>query len=139
MYDHLERTVLMADDDEDDCLLARDAFEQSFAKVRFLCVEDGIELLEYLFSSVQDGGPDCLPNLILLDLNMPRKDGRQALREIKSHPAFRNIPIVVLTTSWEENDMVLSREMGADSYITKPEKFDLWVGIMSSLADKWLQ
>ena len=80
-----------------------------------------------------------LPGLILLDLNMPGKDGRQALKEIKSFPAFRDIPIVVLTTSREEKDVVFSREMGADSFITKPVKFDHWVRMMTSLADKWLQ
>jgi CheY-like chemotaxis protein len=131
----------MADDDEDDCLLARDAFEQAHSNGTFLCVEDGEELMGYLLGSLESGarGPQRLPGLILLDLNMPRKDGRQALKEIKSFPAFRDIPIVVLTTSHEEKDIVFSREMGADSFITKPVKFDHWVRMMTSLADKWLQ
>ena len=141
MPDYIKPAVLMADDDEDDCLLARDAFEQAHSNGDFLCVEDGDELMRYLMGSLQSGaqGPRCLPGLILLDLNMPGKDGRQALKEIKSCPAFRDIPIVVLTTSREEKDVVFSREMGADSFITKPVKFDHWVRMMTSLADKWLQ
>jgi two-component system response regulator len=69
---------------------------------------------------------------------MPRKDGRQALREIKSIPAFQSIPIVVLTTSREEKDLLFSREMGANSFITKPVRFGEWVEMMKSLAEKWL-
>lgn len=126
----------MADDDEDDCLLARDAFEQALLKGSFLCVEDGNELLESLKSVA--GEPEYLPDLILLDLNMPRKDGREALKEIKSYPEFRDIPIVVFTSSREEKDVVFSREMGADSFITKPAKFDHWVQLMTCLAEKWL-
>jgi len=132
--------VLMADDDDDDCLLARDAFEQSKARGAFYCVEDGVELLEYLSGSGKEGEEDrsSLPALILLDLNMPRKDGRQALMEIKSIPTFKDIPIVVLTTSREEKDIAFSRDMGADSFITKPAAFDEWIEIMKSLADTWL-
>lgn len=132
--------VLMADDDEDDCLLARDAFEESKAPGAFHCVEDGIELLDYLSSSGRRGEKNRtrLPALILLDLNMPRKDGRQALREIKSIPAFKNIPIVVLTTSREEKDIAFSRDMGADSFITKPATFGEWLEMMRSLAQSWL-
>jgi CheY-like chemotaxis protein len=126
----------MADDDEDDRLLARDAFEQTISKGSFLCVEDGNELLESLKSVA--GEPGYLPDLILLDLNMPRKDGREALKEIKSFPAFRDIPVVVLTSSREEKDIVFSREMGANSFITKPVKFDHWIQMMTCLAEKWL-
>jgi CheY-like chemotaxis protein len=129
--------VLMADDDDDDCLLAREAFEECGAPGAFHCVENGIELLDYLFRSgkyeVRSDVP--LPALILLDLNMPLKDGRQALREIKSIPELRNIPIVVLTTSREEKDILYTREMGADSFITKPALFSEWVGIMKLLTE----
>ena len=79
-----------------------------------------------------------LPSLILLDLNMPRKDGRQALKEIKSTAALQNIPVVVLTTSREEKDIVFSREMGADSFITKPSSFGEWVKMMKSLTNDYL-
>ena len=136
-----EPVVVMADDDDDDCLLARHAFEESKAPGVLYCVEDGVELLDFLSHCGKyesDGHTPC-PALILLDLNMPRKDGRQALREIKSIPAFQNIPVVVLTTSREEKDVILSREMGADSFITKPSLFDAWVEMMKSLAENWLR
>ncbi len=132
--------VVMADDDDDDCMLAKDAFAESLAPGAIHCVEDGIELLDYLEGIEEDGINDRkdLPALILLDLNMPRKDGRQALKEIKSTPAFQGIPIVVLTTSREERDIIFSREMGANSFITKPATFDEWVDMMKSLVEKWL-
>ena len=124
--------VVMADDDEDDCLLARDAFKQSGSRGIFVCVEDGMKLLDHL------SNPHPLPALILLDLNMPRKDGRQTLKEMKGIPRLKDIPVVVFTTSREEKDMALSREMGANSFITKPVLFDDWVMIMRLLADEWL-
>lgn len=124
--------VLMADDDEDDCILAKDAFAESGAQGVLGFVENGLELMSSLFRSA------ALPALILLDLNMPLKDGREVLKEIKSIPQFMNIPIVVLTTSREEKDVNYSCEMGAKSFITKPATFDGWVEIMKSLSDKWL-
>ena len=135
-----EPVVLMADDDDDDCMLARDAFEESRTRAAFHCVGDGIELLDYLLGSGKSGEEDRarFPALILLDLNMPRKDGRQALREIKATPSFREIPIVVLSTSQEERDIVFSREMGAESFFTKPATFGEWVDMMKSLAESWL-
>ncbi len=130
-------TVLMADDDEEDCLLAAEAFAESGAKAVFSCVLDGIELMQrlsarYLSETVE------LPNLILLDLNMPRKDGRQALLEIKADPVFQHIPIVILTTSKEEMDIAFSMKAGAESFVTKPTTFEDWVEIMKSLAGSWL-
>jgi CheY-like chemotaxis protein len=124
--------VVMADDDDDDCLLARDAFKRSGSPGIFRCVEDGIKLLDYLSNC------HYLPALLLLDLNMPQKDGRQTLREIKAIPRFQNIPVVVFTTSMEEKDSVFCHEMGANSFITKPTLFEDWVRIMRSLADEWL-
>ena len=124
--------VLMADDDDDDCMLARDAFQASATQVMMHFVEDGVELLKHLSRSITP------PALILLDLNMPRKDGRQALKEIRSMPAFRSIPIVVLTTSQEKDDFIYCQETGVNSFITKPASFSEWVEIMRSLADTWL-
>lgn len=132
--------ILMADDDEDDCLLAGEALEESNAPGTLACVEDGIKLLEYLArcrNPPQEAGTP-LPALILLDLNMPRKTGRQALAEIKSIPAFQDIPIVVLTTSREEKDIAFCRKMGVKDFITKPAAFGEWVEIMKSLAGNWL-
>jgi CheY-like chemotaxis protein len=125
--------VLMADDDDDDCALAKDAFEQSGVSGTIECVEDGIILMEHL------SGSGTLPALILLDLNMPRKDGRQVLREIKLIPDLKSVPIVVLTTSQEEKDIAFSRQMGAKSFITKPARFSEWVEMMKSLAADWLE
>jgi CheY-like chemotaxis protein len=129
--------VLMADDDAEDCMLATEAFEASGAAAAFSCVKDGMELLDHLTErSRSDGGG--LPRLILLDLNMPRKDGREALVEIKSEPALRHIPIVILTTSREDRDIAFTKKAGANSFITKPDTFDEWVQIMRSLAEHWL-
>jgi CheY-like chemotaxis protein len=124
--------VLMADDDDDDCMLAKDAFDESGVNGALRCVENGLELMDYLFSS------NPRPVLILLDLNMPQKDGRQALKEIKAIPALQSIPIVVLTTSQEERDVFYCREMGANSFVTKPASFTEWIKIMKSLANYWI-
>jgi CheY-like chemotaxis protein len=125
--------LLMADDDEDDCTLAKDAFRESGARGIIKCVVDGVALMDYLSRS------DPLPGLILLDLNMPRKDGRQALQEIKSDPKLQAIPIVILTTSREKEDMAYTRAMGAEDFITKPRAYGQWVDIMKGLSAKWLE
>jgi CheY-like chemotaxis protein len=129
--------ILMADDDEEDCMLAAEAFAKSGAKADFSCVLDGIELMQHL-SARSPSQTGELPNLILLDLNMPRKDGREALREIKADPALKHIPIVVLTTSKEEKDIAFSMKAGAQAFVTKPAVFEDWVEIMKSLAGSWL-
>jgi len=130
-------TVLMADDDLDDCMLAEEAFAESGTKAAFSCVLDGVELMGYLAERSRVNPAD-LPSLILLDLNMPRKSGREALIEIKAKPALQHIPIIILTTSKEEKDVSFSMKAGAKSFITKPESFDEWVMIMKSLAESWL-
>ena len=137
MSDGNPETVLMADDDAEDCMLATEAFSESGAKAKFTCVVDGMELMDYLseHSSHETKG---VPVLILLDLNMPRKDGREALVEIKSEPALQHIPIVILTTSEEPRDIAFTMKAGAESFITKPASFDEWVEMMKSLAERWL-
>jgi CheY-like chemotaxis protein len=129
--------VLMADDDQEDCLLATEALSESGAQVNIAFVEDGIELIEYLLDRVQ-ARDSRLPGLILLDLNMPRKDGREALAEIKGEPALKDIPIVIFTTSEDARDIELTMKGGAESFLTKPDSFDEWVKIMKSLTEKWL-
>ncbi|MGC8492990.1 MAG: response regulator [Syntrophobacteraceae bacterium] len=131
------KAVVMADDDADDCMLAKEAFTESGARALFFCVEDGMELLDYL-ARLCASGKNGLPALILLDLNMPRKDGRAALVEIKSQPLLKSIPIVILTTSGEQRDIEFTARAGADSFITKPESFDKWIEMMKSLAKTWL-
>ena len=105
-------TVLMADDDPDDCLFVKEAFTETRVPKDFLCLEDAQELLEYLRRQGKYAGSSLFPypDLILLDLNMPRKDGREVLMEIKADPDFRTIPIVMLTTSRDEKDIAGSYE-----------------------------
>lgn len=131
-------TIVMADDDADDRMLARDAMEESRLGNAFRFVEDGQELMEYLTRTGKYASEDApRPGLILLDLNMPRKDGRQALREIKSDPELRSIPIVVLTTSKAEEDVLRSYDLGANSFITKPVTFERLVEIVRGLGMYW--
>lgn len=134
-------TILMADDDEDDRLLARDALQESRVLNNFICVEDGVELMEYLRQEGRfaDSVSYPRPSLILLDLNMPRMDGREALAEIKSDPALRGIPVIILTTSSAEEDMVNGYNLGAASFITKPVTFESLVKLMTSLGNYWIE
>ncbi len=132
------KTVLMADDDAEDCWLATEAFAESGAKAALSCVLDGTQLMSYLKEHSRSESKR-LPDLILLDLNMPGKDGRDALIEIKSDPVLRHIPIVVLTTSEEPEDADLTLKAGAELFITKPATFSEWVEMMKSLAEQWIQ
>ena len=134
-------TILMADDDRDDCLLVKDAFKESRLANDLRFVEDGEELMDYLYhrGKYADAKISPKPGLILLDLNMPRKDGREALGEIKSDHDLRSIPIVVLTTSKQEEDILRSYDVGANSYVTKPVTFKELVEVMKSLGKYWLE
>ena len=133
-------TILMADDDEEDRMLTKEAWEQSRVANDLRFVEDGEELMEYLERRGQYTDPkdSPRPGLILLDLNMPRKDGREALRDIKACAELRGIPIVVMTTSSAEEDIFRSYDVGASSYITKPVTFDGLVQIVRQLGCYWL-
>ena len=134
-------TLLLADDDPDDRLLARQALEKSRLANDLRCVEDGEELLDYLRRRGKYADPkeSPRPGLVLLDLNMPRKAGREALREIKSDPKLRDIPVVVLTTSKAEEDIARSYNLGVNSYITKPVKFSALVEVMRALGKYWFE
>ncbi len=134
-------TILMADDDEDDRQLARDALVESRLRNELRCVEDGEELIEYLTRKgrYEDPASSPRPGLILLDLNMPRMDGREALQIIKSIPELRMIPVVVLTTSKTEEDICRSYDLGASSYITKPVTFGGLVETVQALGKYWLE
>jgi CheY-like chemotaxis protein len=131
-------TVLMADDDEDDRLLARDAFHESEVDVDLRFVEDGQELLEYLHGQGPWAGAPR-PSLILLDLNMPRKDGREALAAIKSSPALRRIPVVVISTSKAEEDVVRSYDLGVSSFISKPVTYESLLALVRTLSHYWFR
>lgn len=134
-------TILMADDDEDDRLLTQDALRESRVLNSLHFVEDGVDLMEYLRKEGKyaTGAPCPRPSLILLDLNMPRMDGREALRNIKSDENLRGIPVVILTTSKQEEDMVRGYNLGAASYITKPVNFDGLVDLMRALGKYWVE
>jgi CheY-like chemotaxis protein len=131
--------ILMADDDPDDRELTRDALVESRLANELHFVEDGVALLDYLHrrGAYSRPGSAPRPGVILLDLNMPRMDGREALREIKADPELRNIPVVVLTTSKAEEDIAQSYDMGANSFISKPVTFQGLVEVVRSLGKYW--
>ena len=131
----------MAEDDADDRLMAREAFEECRLGNPLQFVGDGEELMDYLNrrGKYADDVLYPMPGLILLDLNMPRKDGREALREIKSDPALRDIPVVVLTTSKAEQDVADSYGDGANSFITKPVSFAALIEVVRTVGKYWLQ
>ena len=134
-------TILMADDDPDDQLLCEEALEESRLTSSFKFVDDGEALLDYLHQrgSYAPPAPCPRPSLILLDLNMPKKGGREALKEIKTDPNLRQIPIVILTTSTAEADIFHSYDLGANSFITKPATFDELVEIMTAIYRYWFE
>ena len=133
-------TILLADDDEDDRLMTRDALRDARLHNDLRFVVDGVDLLEYLRGQGRyAGGENPRPDLILLDLNMPRKDGREALAEIKGDPNLRSIPIVVLTTSKAEEDLVRTYDLGVNSFITKPVTFLGLVEVMKVFKRYWLE
>ena len=134
-------TILMADDDPDDRQMTRDAFRDAHLANDLRFVEDGVELLDYLFrrGKYSDPASSPRPGIILLDLNMPRKDGREALQELKSDPRFRSIRVIVLTTSKAEEDIARSYHLSAASYITKPVTFEALVEVVRMLGKYWLE
>ena len=134
-------TILMADDDPDDRQLTKEALEEGrlINDIRF--VENGEELMDYLHKRAKYAPPveAPRPGLILLDLNMPRKDGRTVLKEIKGDPALRTIPVVVLTTSKADEDVYRSYDLGVNSYIVKPVTFEALVDILQTLEKYWFE
>ncbi|WP_080239360.1 response regulator [Spirosoma rigui] len=130
--------ILLVDDDEDDRYLTREAFHQHYPKSRISFAEDGEDLLDFLnYRGRYVGAVHTLPELILLDLNMPRKDGREVLREIKADDQFRHIPIVVLTTSDAKDDIETSYYNGANSFITKPPTFQRLSEVTKAIGQYW--
>lgn len=131
-------TILLADDDEDDRMNTQHAFRAHHLVNELRFAVDGEDLMDYLLKrGAHVDAPR--PGLILLDLNMPRKDGREALREIKADPDLRNIPVVVLTTSGEEEDILKTYDLGANSFIRKPVGFDALVRIIDTIGQYWFQ
>jgi two-component system response regulator len=134
-------TILMADDDADDRLMTKEAFEESRLANDLRFVENGVELMDYLCRRGKFADPDSSPRpgLILLDLNMPLKDGREALAEIKADPKLKNIRIVILTTSKAEEDILRTYNLSAASYITKPVTFEGLIDVIKTLGKYWLE
>lgn len=134
-------TILMADDDADDRTLTKDALEEGRLMNEIRFVENGEELLDYLRKQGRYAPPAEAPRpgLILLDLNMPRKDGRAVLKDIKSDPELRTIPVVVLTTSKADEDVYRSYDLGVNSYIVKPVTFEALVDILQTLEKYWFE
>jgi CheY-like chemotaxis protein len=135
-------TILMADDDEEDRELARDALQDARLANDMRFVVDGQDLMDYLRREGGYADPSVdapWPGIILLDLNMPKKDGREALAEIKADPGLHNIPIVVLTTSKDEEDVLRTYDLGANSFITKPVTFAGLVEVMRTWTRYWFE
>jgi len=134
-------TILLAEDDPDDRLMAQEALEESHLANELYIVEDGEELMDYLLRRNKYTNPitSPRPGLILLDLNMPRKDGREALVEIRQHPRLCTIPIVVLTTSKAEEDIFRTYRYGANSFISKPVSFEGLVQVVKALKHYWFE
>ncbi len=134
-------TILLADDDEDDRLMTRDALRDARLHNDLRTVVDGVELMEYLRREGRfaDERESPRPGMILLDLNMPRMDGREALAAIKADPELRSIPVVVLTTSKAEEDVVRTYDLGVNSFITKPVTFLGLVEVMKVFSRYWME
>jgi CheY-like chemotaxis protein len=141
MHDKKPVIILMADDDDDDYMLTQKALKKSKLLNNLYRVRDGEELMEFLFhrGAYSDEKNAPRPGVILLDLNMPKKDGREALREIKADSDLKDIPIVVFTTSKAEEDIYRSYKLGVNSFITKPVTFDSLIDVMSALGKYWFE
>ncbi len=132
-------TVLVAEDDEDDKLLIIKAFARSLPKENVICVEDGEALIQYLKREAPFDKPEenPLPDIILLDLNMPRKDGKAALAEIKNNEILKKIPVIIFTTSNLKDDIDISYELGGNSFITKPNTFEGLIKVTEEIERYW--
>lgn len=141
MGDAVQFRILVADDDADDRMLIEEAFDESETGNEIEFVKDGEELLEYLRceGAFKDRSPERDPGIILLDLNMPRKDGRVALKEIKEDPKLRQIPVIVLTTSGADEDIVQTYQLGVSSFITKPKSFEELLNLVTVLTSYWME
>lgn len=133
--------ILIADDDAEDRMLIMDALKESRLKNKVQYVENGEELLQYLHNKGEysDKKKYPMPGIILLDLNMPKKDGRESLKEIKADKKLRSIPIIILTTSKAEEDIIKTYDLGVSSFITKPVSFSAMVEVMNTLKKYWFE
>ena len=133
--------ILMAEDDPEDAMLARDALHEAKLINPLVAVEDGQQLMDYLHctGAFAPPHPAVRPGIILLDLKMPKKDGKEALAEIRSDPTLRDIPVVILTTSKADEEVIRSYSLGANSFIVKPVSFEGLVDVMRSIETYWFE
>src|SRR5262249_13736513 len=133
--------ILIAEDDADDRYLLQTAFSEIGYPERIDFVENGIEVLNYLDTNYTQNSSDdkALPGFILLDLNMPKKDGREVLKELKSHPVFKKIPVIVFTTTKNEIEIKRCYELGANSYVVKPLTFDDLLMVVENIRSYWFK
>jgi CheY-like chemotaxis protein len=134
-------TILIADDDPDDRQLTKEALEENYLLNDLRFVEDGEDLMNYLHrrGNYKDPADSPRPGLILLDLNMPKKDGREALKEIKSDPQLKSIPVIVLTTSKAEEDILKTYNLGVNCFISKPVSFKELIDVTKSIGKYWFE
>jgi CheY-like chemotaxis protein len=132
------KRILLAEDNENDVELTLTALQECRLSNEVEVVRDGAEALDYIYQRGKySGRGDCLPCVILLDLKMPRVDGLEVLRQIKSDPALRHIPVVMLTSSREEKDLVLSYDLGVNAFVVKPVDFDQFLQAIRALGMFW--
>lgn len=132
--------ILIAEDDADDRFLLQTAFSENGFEDRLHFVENGVEVMDHLHD-LNNAGNDTasMPRFILLDLNMPKKDGREVLKEIKQNPEWKKIPVVIFSTTSNEQEMLRCYELGANSYVTKPNSFEHLLEIVATLREYWVQ
>src|ERR1700744_1932722 len=131
--------ILIAEDDADDRFLLKAAFEENGFNDKLHFVENGVEVLEYLHTLTQGVNEVKTPRFILLDLNMPKKDGREVLKEIKQNVLLKKIPVIIFSTTNNEQEMRRCYELGANSYITKPNSFENLIKTVAALRSYWTQ
>ncbi|WP_461095553.1 response regulator [Spirosoma luteolum] len=132
-------TILIADDDPDDRMFLEQAMRQNGYNQVIRCVDDGEDLMAYLRREGKYSEQDApWPNLLILDLNMPRKNGFQALQEIKNDPQLRRLPVIVMTTSSADEDVIRTYNLGVNSFVTKPFNFSRLVEMIGALKVYWM-
>lgn len=132
-------SILIADDDADDRYLLQTAFEEKGFKEKIDFVENGVDLLNFLINiQTNESSDKKYPRFILLDLNMPKKDGREVLKEMKENPDFKRIPVIIFTTTKNENEIKRCYELGANTYIVKPVSFDALLKMVEDIRSYWL-
>lgn len=133
-----EILILIAEDDADDRFLLQSAFEENGYTDVLYFVENGVELIEYLQKLINGAKDLKAPKFILLDLNMPKKDGREVLKEIKQNDSLKRIPVIIFSTTNNEQEMRRCYELGANSYITKPNSFENLIKTVAAIRSYWI-